>query len=366
MNMASSIKTPENIKPVRSSNIELLRILSIIGVIILHYNNRTIGGGFEYSEGINHVILSVLESVFISAVNIFVLISGYFMSKSQKRNIIKPLQLIVQVIIFSEAAYLIKCAAGSAVLSLKSLFSHLIPCNYFVILYVALYFISPFLNIIMDKLNKKQSGVFVLMLTVIFSLWNTCVDFLELLTGREWQGLSTIGIEGSQSGYTIVNFVLMYLIGSYIRKYYTEKESLGTAKLILVLAGVVAVLTAWQHLDSNSALSYFNPLVIMEAVIVFLLFLKIRMQSRIINTFSGATFSVFLLHTHLLPYLKIERFVTGNPFLMILHVILSSILIYIACWGVFMVYDKVMGLIYNFLTDKIPVLKKDLIQGENK
>ena len=168
MNMASSIKTPENIKPVRSSNIELLRILSIIGVIILHYNNRTIGGGFEYSEGINHVILSVLESVFISAVNIFVLISGYFMSKSQKRNIIKPLQLIVQVIIFSEAAYLIKCAAGSAVLSLKSLFSHLIPCNYFVILYVALYFISPFLNITTKLACFSYNNCFTISKLVIF------------------------------------------------------------------------------------------------------------------------------------------------------------------------------------------------------
>lgn len=29
----------------RQSNIELLRILSMLGVIILHYNNKTIGGG---------------------------------------------------------------------------------------------------------------------------------------------------------------------------------------------------------------------------------------------------------------------------------------------------------------------------------
>ena len=32
------------IKKDRQSNIELLRILSIIGVIILHYNNKSIGG----------------------------------------------------------------------------------------------------------------------------------------------------------------------------------------------------------------------------------------------------------------------------------------------------------------------------------
>lgn len=31
----------------RNSNIELLRIMSMIGVIILHYNNPEIGGGLS-------------------------------------------------------------------------------------------------------------------------------------------------------------------------------------------------------------------------------------------------------------------------------------------------------------------------------
>ena len=32
----------------RNSSIELLRIISIIGVVGLHYNNATVGGGFRY------------------------------------------------------------------------------------------------------------------------------------------------------------------------------------------------------------------------------------------------------------------------------------------------------------------------------
>lgn len=31
----------------RQSNIELLRILAIMGVIVLHYNNPVIGGGYN-------------------------------------------------------------------------------------------------------------------------------------------------------------------------------------------------------------------------------------------------------------------------------------------------------------------------------
>lgn len=31
----------------RESNIELLRVIAMIGVILLHYNNPTIGGGYH-------------------------------------------------------------------------------------------------------------------------------------------------------------------------------------------------------------------------------------------------------------------------------------------------------------------------------
>ena len=31
----------------RESNIELLRILAMLGVIILHYNNPSVGGGYR-------------------------------------------------------------------------------------------------------------------------------------------------------------------------------------------------------------------------------------------------------------------------------------------------------------------------------
>lgn len=35
---------------IRQSNIELLRIIAIIGVVILHYNNPGIGKGFVFVE----------------------------------------------------------------------------------------------------------------------------------------------------------------------------------------------------------------------------------------------------------------------------------------------------------------------------
>lgn len=88
--MSFSMKTIM-IEKKRESNIELLRILAMIGVIVLHYNNSEIGGALKYvqPDSLNEIILLALESMFICAVDVFVLITGYFLSNSRKRNLDK-------------------------------------------------------------------------------------------------------------------------------------------------------------------------------------------------------------------------------------------------------------------------------------
>ena len=60
----------------RNSSIELVRILAMCGVVLLHYNNATLGGGLTYAVGANRAVLMLLESLFICAVDLYVLISG--------------------------------------------------------------------------------------------------------------------------------------------------------------------------------------------------------------------------------------------------------------------------------------------------
>ena len=92
----------------RESNIELLRILAMLGVIILHYNNPSIGGGLSFvkSGSINYWFLNFSESVFACAVDLFIIISAYFMGSSNKRDLWKPTLLLAQVIIFSVSKYM--------------------------------------------------------------------------------------------------------------------------------------------------------------------------------------------------------------------------------------------------------------------
>ena len=73
----------------RNPNIELLRIISMMMVLVLHCLSW--GGALDYRSGIQLYVYWWLEALAIVAVDIFVLISGYFLveSKFKVKNVFK-------------------------------------------------------------------------------------------------------------------------------------------------------------------------------------------------------------------------------------------------------------------------------------
>lgn len=283
----------------RKSNIELLRIIAGFAVVILHFNYFPGGiGAVDSTDGITRTVLLLLEGLCICAVNIFVLISGYFSVSKTKVKTGRIVEILLQTIVIS-FCYTLITSAVSGEWSIKTLAGSLIPTNYYVILYCALMLLSPFVNFLMNGLDHKKLKLFTGLSFILFSVFTIAVDLLKEGTGNSFSGLSPIGLEGSMNGYTIVNFALVYIIGAYLKKTEGEKEY-RTGILLLVLAGITAILFFWQKKFSSSALAYCNPLVIMEAVIVFLLFRKLKIQNKWINFIAPASFSCFLIHGYLL------------------------------------------------------------------
>ena len=354
----------------RQSNIELARILASIGVIILHYNNPNIGGGFKYAEGTNNLyILYFLESVFICAVNLFVLISGYFLCKSNRRNLWKPIELIAQVIVFSFGIYIFKITVFGEEFSIKTVIARLIPANYFAVLYSVLYIMSPFINIVFTNLTKEKSKLLMMFSVALFAVYPTLVDVLCEITGRQWIGLSTIGAYGAQWGYTIVNFMLMYMIGAYLRLKGSFILKISWKVNLFILLVCEFILVIWARINDTvgfyterSAWEYCNPIVILSAVLIFCLFAKMNFGvNKFINRLANSTFTVYLLHGVFLPYIGIEKAVTGNVMIMLLHICLSVIAIYICCLCVHFIYSWIIKHILGKLRGwiRLPELNLD-------
>ena len=284
----------------RQSGIELLRILAATGVIVLHYNNPMIGGALNIGTGVNRGLLYFLEALNVCAVNVFVLINGFFDVENQKRDLMKPLKLIIQVMLFNLAFYVLRVIAGSVAISVKGIIGSLIPANWFIIIYCGLYVISPFINVLLKRLSQGNYILLLILSICVFSVYPMLVDILEESTGNTFNGLSTIGMYGSQYGYTIVNFVLIYIIGGYIRRFGFKASGLH---LLIVLLINTIILAVWGRLDETfgynmfefvhverNAWEYCNPLVIIQAVIIFLLFMRMQFVNNAINKLAKAAF----------------------------------------------------------------------------
>ena len=79
-------------KAIRNSNIELLRILCMLMVVILHFNNNGANTGIVNMPELLTTRLTwgfLVESFCIVAVNCFVLVSGYFGIKLKWRSVLK-------------------------------------------------------------------------------------------------------------------------------------------------------------------------------------------------------------------------------------------------------------------------------------
>lgn len=353
----------------RNSNIELLRIITMCGVIILHLNNSNLGKAFVFTKGtLNYYALNFLECMCIGAVDVFIIISGLFMYKKNKITIDKPLRLILQVIIFSAGHYLAAVTIGSKEFSTSILTKSLLPINWFVMIYIALYILSPFINVVINNIDRKTFKTLLVVCFALFSVYATGVDVISEFFGESIKGLSTVGMYGSQWGYSIVNFIFCYLLGAYIAKY--DDVKINKSKNIILILACALLLSVWSILNNKigfitekSAFEYCNPILIIQSVLIVVLFKSIDIkENKIINKLASGAFVTFLLHNYFISHINIEKICSYNFIVLICAFIIISICIYIVCFLISIVYDfltKPINLFLNKHTITVTANNKD-------
>ena len=354
------IKDMSNVKQGRESNVELLRILAAAGVVVLHYNNKDMGGAFAVVQpgSRTDLLLNLLECFFICAVNLFVLITGFYMYRNPKRDLLKPLSLFWQVILFSVGAYLITAAVNGEFFSGPRFLNSFLPTNWFVTLYAVLYVISPFLNASFQNLSEKGRQRGILILLVIFSLWPTLAD--EYMGWRHFTppGIQPISMLSTEAGYSIVNFCLLYLLGCFLRVNVAKEKNLKIGWLGLALVINVLLIFAWTQFDAKHGISsagwdYCNPLIISEAVLLFLFFRKINLGVRPwINEFSKAAFTVYIFHEHVIRYVQAQKYVQISARATLIHLFLVVVGILLASFIIYEIYNFLMKPLMNFISKR--------------
>lgn len=264
----------------RNSSFELLRIFCIIGIVIMHTN----GNIMSTCTGINMLWCHVENGIFQAGVSIFVLISGYF---GISRSVSRVVKLERDILFYSVLGGVLSYAflQGTSMELLKSFLPISTNKYWFLTCYMILMLFSPYINELVEKMEKKDFEKLLLLFFAVFSVLPTFVYFDVL----------------QQGGKSVVNMLFLYLLGRYINKYGAERYATKYLILGLVASFVISVginvLSSYitggvgAHIPMSRDCSAF---IIIEAVCIFLLFRNYNFYSRVINGVAKHVVAVYM------------------------------------------------------------------------
>lgn len=306
----------------RDSNFELLRVILIIMIIILHYCNSSMGGalGNVQKGTMNYYLTHFIESACIIAVNVFIVITGYFMTDKKEIKISKVLKLFYLSLLYGIAIFFVCILANKTTIDWENIkkCAHTIIDRWFVVIYSILYLMIPYINKLIHSIDKKQFKILLVILTIFFYIWPTF-----------WTNITV-----KDSGYGILNFITLYLIGAYIKMYCNKFESLSKSIATYLVCTIVTMTFSFY---SNKAFRYNSIFNLISAVAVFEIFKAIKIKNNtIINTLASFTFSTYIIHENSFIRVSLYRtifktvdYYESNYF--ILNLIITALGIFVIC-----------------------------------
>lgn len=343
----------------RESNIELLRIIGMFMIVSCHVVANYVDV-YNLPFSINKLIASTFSSHGNLGVAIFVLISGYFLCES-KTNIRKIIKLWFDAMFYTVISYLL---STGGVFSLVDFIKCFFPIGYskywFITAYAILIVLSPLLNIILGKLDKKGLLRFLIIATFFWSI----IPFLFNIKYR----LSYPAF-----------FPILYMYAAYVRKYVTVnnnyKYNLMIALICYILTSllIIGFLVAGHIMNDdvfgNHAQHFANlesPLVLLCAIELLIGFKKLKVKNnKIINIIASTTLDVYLCHycsyVQNIIAVNVSKFAALyiDKSYFIIYALGITVLVYVSCSIVGFIKHNTIDKLFNKLLDKyIPNINK--------
>ncbi len=296
----------------RDSGIELMRIIAMLMVVGLHallYGNYL--DAISSYDGIIKDSAYFIRITFAPCVNMFVIISGYFMvtssfdlKKTCKRTFsvykiifFYSVVLSVLVLILGPQYYTSNGVTENPVDIIVRMF---IPVSssqwYFFTSYIFMCLLAPFLNIALQKLTKRR---YLFLLLVIGFFLSLCLTLACIKPLSDW--ISIRYHESISEGKSVFWFLYIYAIGGYVRLH--VKPQPKPRFRYLLIAAVCATIGCVLYSCANETLTYdkvyidyVNPLIVIFAVCMLLFFRDLHFHSKIVNTIASATIGVYAIH----------------------------------------------------------------------
>ncbi len=306
----------------RKSNIELLRIVAMGLIVLSHY--ATHSPARSYSDGfVGNVVLDCL-SLGVLGVDLFVMITGYFVSVSGFRSssffrtLVKTyaygLLLATVAFLFLGASPLV-CARTLVPGSIGTQ-------QWFIAPYLLMYLFAPVLNYLLHGVSRDSLKRLLILSAVCFSVLPGLFKIDFMMSRFVW-------------------FCFLYAVAAYYRMYAFDiirahagslfAGSIAIALGLTIVARLVGGYIPFVGSHATFFLAAYSPLLLIASLALFELFSRFEIQNDLVNKIASATFGVYLIHDN-----ELMRDVVWSPVAAlqgfgILGGLAYTVLVYLTC-----------------------------------
>ena len=298
----------------RNYSLDLLRIVAIIMIIVFHICYK--GLIFENLSGLNKIIVAFFLHFGEIGVNLFMLITGFFLYKSRSSKKTKIIHLVYDIwFYFILNIILVIIVKGGYVPTLSTFFPVSLSYYWYITCYIAILFFSPYFNIFISNLKQQEHRNLLITSFVLFSAIPTIC------------GLAVNSTENGMIYSRFIWLIFLYFLGAYISKYqehdrFLRKDRESFIKLhffSLILAAFFIFIFKYLSFPIMPKTSMFymwppsSVIVLLVSVSLFMIFVKTKItkQTFLINLLRSAsqhTLGIYLIHDAPYNYLLLTSF----------------------------------------------------------
>lgn len=278
----------------RVIGLDLFKIFCSIMITMRHFIRYSSLIGAFPSASVNKILVLIFNTLCVASINGFILISGYFLVKSQFK--IKRIfeiwgETFFFSIIFFLLGFVFRLVEFRPVYVLFAITPIISRHYWFSVAYIVLCLISPYLNKLLNAINRKEYIILLIGGAVIFSAWTTFIYY------------SDGAVTGGHTG--ILWMIYLYAIGGFFALHPVDEKK---CCVLSAIASVVCIVILVIYQLFKEKISFLNnfPLLsddsffsLVLSVSLFLLFKGIKFENKIftkcIAQISSCSFGVYLI-----------------------------------------------------------------------
>lgn len=328
-------------KKKRNINIDLIKLVAAFSVISVHFFAYTDFYKIEITSTNNYFMI-FFRTLFIICVPLFMMSTGYLMKekKLNKKYYLGLIRVIITYLLagllyLSYNCFYLKEAQFTLRHIVSSILNFEIGYSWYIEMYIGLFFLIPFFNLIYNNLeNKKQKNMLIITMLILTS----------------FQGIINIKYNLIPDWWINIFPITYYFLGCYLKEYKINIKKITNIILILlvlIISTLVNIILSKGNIFArgihNDWGSIFN---VLSSALIFIFIINLNLNKinkkikRIIVKLSELSLSIYLassvvdnfIYYHILKeyaICNIKSYIITVPLILTLSISLSIIINFI-------------------------------------